>query len=220
MLNEQLEVFHSQEFGQVRTLTLDGEPWFVGKDVAQALGYEKAADAVRKHVDLDDKGVSKMEPPGGTQEIIIINESGLYSLILSSKLESAKRFKRWVTREILPAIRKTGSYTLYPTRPITTDDYFEAAKLIAHCRTDKRVSVILGLLQKAGFELLGIEEAKPIEIRNEEFEKKKIMEILSHYSLGEAAKKCGICRTSLHYYRKGLRLPPPDRCELIINILG
>ena len=108
-MNE-LQVFKNQEFGQVRTLTLNDEPWFVGKDVAEALGYKRARDAIRDHVDAEDKGAVKHSTPGGTQNMTIINESGLYSLVLSSKLPSAKKFKRWVTSEVLPALRKTGQY--------------------------------------------------------------------------------------------------------------
>ena len=112
-----LTVFENEEFGSVRTLSMDGDPWFVGKDVATALGYAKPTDAVRKHVDSEDRGVSKTETPSGEQEVVIINESGLYSLILSSKLPNAKRFKRWVTSEVLPAIRKTGTYSSKPETP-------------------------------------------------------------------------------------------------------
>ena len=106
------QIFKSKEFGQIRTCMMDGECYFVGKDVASALGYNNPEKAVRQHVDNEDKGVNKMGTPGGNQQAIIINESGLYSLILSSKLESAKRFKRWVTSEVLPAIRKNGRYEL------------------------------------------------------------------------------------------------------------
>lgn len=105
-----LQVFNNQEFGSVRTLTLNDEPWFVGKDVAEVLGYKNTRDALSKHVDDEDKGVAKCDTLGGTQNIAIINESGLYSLIISSKLASAKKFKRWVTSEVLPALRKTGQY--------------------------------------------------------------------------------------------------------------
>ena len=108
-----LQVFNNQEFGQVRTLTLNDEPWFVGKDVALALGYGKGkslANAVANHVSDDDKGVTELMTPGGKQNMTIINESGLYALIFGSKLESAQKFKRWVTSEVLPALRKTGQY--------------------------------------------------------------------------------------------------------------
>jgi hypothetical protein len=111
MMNE-LQIFKSDEFGEVRTLNIDGEPWFVGKDVASILGYTNPQKAIRDHVDEEDKGVNEMDTPGGIQNPIIINESGLYSLILSSKLPQAKAFKRWVTSEVLPAIRKQGSYSL------------------------------------------------------------------------------------------------------------
>lgn len=95
---------------QIRTLTIDDEPYFVGKDVAEVLGYSNPRKAIRNHVDEEDRGVTKMGTPGGIQDLTIINESGLYSLIMSSKLPDAKRFKRWVTSEVLPQIRKHGMY--------------------------------------------------------------------------------------------------------------
>lgn len=119
---EQLKIFENEEFGQIRTVMRDGEVWFIARDVAEALGYANASDAISKHVDREDKGVAKCDTPGGTQELTVINESGLYSLILSSKLGSAKRFKRWVTSEVLPAIHKTGSYEM--------DDYSPEMKAI------------------------------------------------------------------------------------------
>ena len=119
-MNE-LQIFNSDEFGEIRTVTIDNEPWFVGKDVAEALGYKDTSDALKKHVSEDDKRILK---PGEMPTLkmsnygaYIINESGLYALIFGSKLESAKRFKRWVTSEVLPAIRRTGAYNL----PQTTD---------------------------------------------------------------------------------------------------
>lgn len=117
MPKNEVQLFENEEFGKIRTLVLNGEPWFVGKDVALALGYgegKSLANAVAKHVDKEDKGVTELMTPGGKQNMVIINESGLYALIFGSKLESAKRFKHWVTSEVLPAIRKTGSYNLTP----------------------------------------------------------------------------------------------------------
>lgn len=109
-MNE-LQIFKNEEFGEVRTVTIDNEPWFVGKDVAEALGYSKARNAISTHVSGEDKKDAPIQGIlGGTQNMTIINESGLYTLIFGSKLESAKRFKHWVTSEILPAIRKTGEY--------------------------------------------------------------------------------------------------------------
>ncbi|MEY8595358.1 BRO-N domain-containing protein [Staphylococcus hominis] len=112
-MNE-LQTFNFEDL-PVRTLTVEEEPYFVGKDVADILGYKRTADAIREHVDLEDKGVGKIQTPGGMQNVTIINESGLYSLIFSSKLESAKRFKRWVTSEVLPQLRRTGTYSVNPT---------------------------------------------------------------------------------------------------------
>lgn len=108
-MNE-LQIFKSPEFGQVRTVTIDGEPWLVGKDIATALGYTNTRKALNDHVDDEDKGVTKCDTLGGAQEMTIINESGLYSLVLSSKLPTAKKFKHWITSEVLPAIRKHGAY--------------------------------------------------------------------------------------------------------------
>lgn len=111
-MNE-LQIFNNEEFGQIRTVTINNEPWFVGKDVAEALGYAKARNAIASHVEQDDKKDAPIQGDlGGVQQMTIINESGLYALIFGSKLESAKRFKRWVTSEVLPTIRKTGQYQM------------------------------------------------------------------------------------------------------------
>lgn len=107
-----LKIFDSQEFGQIRSILIDNEPHFVGKDVAEALNYSNARDALGKHVDEADKDVAKCDTPGGKQMLTVINESGLYALILGSKLKSAKKFKQWITSEVLPQIRKTGSYSV------------------------------------------------------------------------------------------------------------
>ena len=106
----QMEIFKNPEFGAIRAVEIDGEPWLVGKDVALALGYKNPQEAIRNHVDTEDKGVSEILTPGGMQKLPIINESGLYSLVLSSKLPTAKQFRRWVTSEVLPTIRKHGAY--------------------------------------------------------------------------------------------------------------
>lgn len=108
----EIQVFSNAKLGEVRTTVIDGEVMFVGKDVAEILGYSNPLRAIRTHVDDDDKGVNEMVTPGGVQESILINESGLYSLIFSSKMPNAKEFKRWVTAEVLPAIRKHGVYAV------------------------------------------------------------------------------------------------------------
>jgi Prophage antirepressor len=118
-MNE-IQIFNNEEFGQIRTVTIDSEPWFVGKDVALALGYSDTKSAIQDHVDTEDKRIiqkgqiATLEIPN--RGMTIINESGLYSLIFGSKLEGAKRFKHWVTSEVLPAIRKTGNYGAHSYR--------------------------------------------------------------------------------------------------------
>lgn len=106
----EIKVFSNDEFGSVRTVMVDGLPMFVGKDIAEILGYSNHRKALIDHVDEEDKGVTKCDTLGGKQDLITINESGLYSLILSSHMPNAKKFKRWVTNEVLPSIRKTGMY--------------------------------------------------------------------------------------------------------------
>lgn len=108
----ELQVFNSTELGSVRTTIINGEVMFVGKDVATILGYSNPRDAISKHVDDEDKGVAKCDTLGGVQDMTMINESGLYSLILSSKMPTAKKFKHWVTSEVLPAVRKHGMYAI------------------------------------------------------------------------------------------------------------
>lgn len=107
----ELKIFNFED-NEVRTQVIDGEPWFVGKDVTGVLGYSNSRDAISRHVFEDDKGVAFHDTPGGNQSLVIVNESGLYALVFGSKLDSAVKFKRWVTKEVLPAIRKTGTYQI------------------------------------------------------------------------------------------------------------
>ncbi|HDD7111734.1 TPA: ORF6C domain-containing protein [Staphylococcus aureus] len=134
---QELQTFNFEEL-PVRTLEVDGEPYFIGKDVADILGYANGRDALSKHVDSEDKLTSQIATSGQNRNVTIINESGLYSLIFSSKLENAKRFKRWVTSEVLPTLRKTGTYQ---KKPLTTS---EQIQLIAQGNTelDERVTKI------------------------------------------------------------------------------
>ena len=134
-MNE-LQIFNSEEFGEIRTVTIDNEPWFVGKDVAEALGYSNTRDALSTHVADEDKNtVVISDGKRGNPNQTVINESGLYALIFGSKLESAKRFKHWITSEVLPTIRKTGGYR----KPMSTA---EQIKLLALGNTElnERVS--------------------------------------------------------------------------------
>ncbi len=128
-MNE-LMIFDNPEFGEIRTVEIDGEPWLVGKDVAQALGYNDTDKAIRNHVDDDDKLTRQFGGSGQNRNMTIINESGVYSLVFSSKLPGAKAFKHWVTSEVLPSIRKHGGY-LSPAMSKTLDDLTAAVRLLS-----------------------------------------------------------------------------------------
>ena len=135
-MNE-VKIFENAEFGSVRTMEIEGEPYFVGKDVAEILGYSNPRKAMADHVDDEDKGVTKCDTLGGTQEMTVINESGLYSLILSSKLPNAKKFKHWVTSEVLPTIRRHGAYMTENTleQALTSPDFL--IKLATELKNEK-----------------------------------------------------------------------------------
>ena len=125
-----VKIFNSEEFGDVRTVTINGDPWFVGKDVAAALGFTNPRDAISTHVFDEDKGVESIDTLGGKQKMTVINESGLYALVFGSRLKSAQRFKHWVTSEVLPAIRKTGSYQAPQGKELLALAMLEAQKTI------------------------------------------------------------------------------------------
>ena len=133
-------IFNNPEFGEIRIVNISGEPWFVGKDVADALGYSDTDKAIRTHVDDEDKLTRQIGGSGQNRNMMIINESGLYSLILSSKLPSAKQFKRWITSEVLPAIRKTGGYI--PTDGADDKEILARAFLIANRTIEEKNAVI------------------------------------------------------------------------------
>ena len=165
---EQIKIFNSDEFGSVRTIIIDGEPWFAGKDVAASLGYKDTSDALKKHVADEDKLTRCFTDSGQNRQMYVINESGLYSLIFGSKLESAQKFKHWVTSEILPSIRKNGIYA-----------------------TDKVIDDILNN-PDFGIELL----TKLKEERAARVEAEKTTAILMHvnktYTMTEIAKEIGL----------------------------
>lgn len=147
-LSENIKIFNNAEFGEIRVMLIDDDPWFVGKDIAAALGYKDTVNALKAHVDEQDKRGWRITTPSGEQQAIIINESGLYSLIFSSKLESAQRFKHWVTHEVLPSIRKHGMYM--------TDNLLETAianpdfviGLIQNMKAEKEKSAALQMQNK------------------------------------------------------------------------
>lgn len=222
-MNE-LTVFQNPDFGAVRSLTMDGDPWFVGKDVASALGYRDSVNALKAHVDVEDKRGWQITTPKGQQQATIINESGLYSLILSSKLPDAKKFKRWVTSEVLPAIRKTGRFAMGgPADRLTPDDYIRAASIVAKCN-DRRLPVALKLLETAG---ISPEILKGFQKDRESHQKDKItadelghlQTVLSCYTVRQAAELVNLSPGLISFYRRGLRLPSRERYGKMIEIL-
>lgn len=146
----ELQIFSNSEFGEIRTITKDNETYFVGKDVAKALGFTNPRDAIATHVFDEDKGVDTIDTLGGKQSMTVINESGVYALVFGSRLESAKRFKHWVTSEVLPTIRKTGSYS----KPLTTS---EQIRLLAQGNTELTERV-----DKVEDKITSIEEETPL----------------------------------------------------------
>lgn len=227
-----IQVYTHNELGSIRVLDIDGEPWFVGKDLTTALGYSNSRDAISKRVDVEDKksGVAIHDSMGRNQNVVAINESGMYSLILSSKLPSAKKFKRWVTSEVLPAIRKTGIYSvagvltpsddpIVPMRTLTPDDYLSAARLIAGCKQD-RLPVIISLLQKGGWDL-----GEGMALITSGKSTADIGMILKrftdeqHGKLESISELTGISPAVLRSYRVGLRFPRGSRYESIVKAI-
>lgn len=217
-MTDTLQTFNNTEFGNIRTLTIDFEPWFVGKDVATALGYKEPTKATREKVDNEDKGVSKIDTPMGAQNMIIINESGLYSLILSSKLPNAKKFKRWVTSEVLPAIRKTGSYSVEPLQPIeritTKDDYLRAASIVGSCRNE-RLPYVLSILAKVGLDVVQPGDTESSECA------RLINTAVNEYGLSMTAigKLTGLHTTQIQRIRTGASKPSAERSQLICTAI-
>lgn len=142
--------FENAEFGTIRTLTEDGEPWFVASDIAKALGYRMASDMNRR-LDDDEKGTRSVRTPGGTQEMTVISEAGLYGAVLGSKLPEAKAFKRWVTHEVLPAIRKTGGYIA--AKPDETPEEIMARALLVANDTMNRQKARIDAMEAENAEL-------------------------------------------------------------------
>lgn len=234
---DELKIFESPEFGQIRTIAINGEPWFCGKDVATALGYVNTKKVLLDHckdpwVTICDLGVqtgTKADGSPAVQQVKMkfIGEPNLYRLITHSKLPSAEKFERWIFEEVLPAIRKTGKYEVSgkepeykPTRPLTSDDYMDAGKAVARC-DNRRLPIVLDLFRKAGLDIQKIPEIQKQEEErdSEEADNGYFIDLLNQHGLNELVEKLGICRTSIYYYRIGKYKPSKERKELIIKIL-
>lgn len=142
-MSKEIQIFANDQFGEVRTLNKDGEPWFVGKDVATILGYERSTKAIRDRVDADDiDEIPIQDSIGRMQNTPVINESGLYSLVLSSKLPAAKAFKRWITHDVIPSIRKTGGY-IAGQEDMTAEELMAKALLVAKKTIEEKEAQLL-----------------------------------------------------------------------------
>jgi len=218
-MNE-IQIFEHEAFGQIRVIDREGEPWFVAADVCKALELGNSRQAIAR-LDNDEKGVISIDTPGGPQEMSIINEPGLYTLVLGSRKPEAKAFKRWVTHEVLPAIRQNGYYALMPVetsqRALTPDDYLRAATIVARCRND-RLPYVLGFLEKGGWDVPKIE--KPA------FKRTPIAAVVNRtleetgLSLRQLAKLTGLCPTTICHYRNGQREPQGKNYDHVVNVLN
>lgn len=216
-MNE-IQIFEHETFGQIRVIDRGGEPWFIAVDVCRALDISRTQT---RRLDDDEKGVHLTHTPSGDQEMTIINEPGLYSMVLGSRKPEAKTFKRWVTHEVLPSIRQNGYYALMPVetnqRTLTSDDYLRAATIVARCRND-RLPYVLGFLEKGGWDVPKIE--KPA------FKRTPIAVVVNRtleetgLSLRQLAKLTGLCPTTLCHYRNGQREPQGKNYDHVVNVLN
>ena len=218
-----LQTFSNSEFGAIRTLNIDNAPWFVGRDVAKSLGYAKPQNAIADHVDDEDKkGALIQGTPGGSQNMVIINESGLYSLILSSKLPNAKKFKRWVTSEVLPAIRKTGAYVTTTAaaeaaeKTLKEEKYMRAAQYISTC-PKSNLPLVLSALHEAGVDLVLLESAKVTDGECARL----INKAVNDYGLSMTAigRLVGLRTTQISRIRSGESTPSAQRSKVICDAI-
>lgn len=220
-----LKVFESPDLGKVRVVERSGEPWFVAADVCRALGLDSTGKALTR-LDDDEKGVNSIRTLGGSQMMTIINESGLYALVLGSRKPEAKAFKRWVTHEVLPAIRRTGRYQAGGVQPITPAMALEAAQLLHGCQP-AALPCIHKLLTDAGFILppLGLQEARHggavRQERKARFGRWFDAECMRRYATSiDAAEALGTSYANIYRWRSGQCYPQPRLLQVIINNFG
>lgn len=212
----ELQIFNHQDFGQIRAVEQDGEPWFVAADVCRALEHTNVNMALDR-LNEDEKSKFGLGLPGG--DTWCVNEPGLYSLVLGSRKPEAKAFKRWITHEVLPSIRKTGVYVL-PTvkqRGLTTDDYLKAAAIVSGCRNE-RMPYVLGFLEQAGFSIPKIQNQRE-ELSDE------LMIVLNEavtkhgFTARQLGALTGIDFGTISQYRRGRHRPSSERSRYIIHVV-
>ena len=236
----EIKISKNPQFGEIRTIEKDGEPWFVGRDVAEALGYAKAQNAIAVHVDDEDKGTAPIQGTAYETRATIINESGLYALIFGSKLPSAKPFKHWVTSEVLPSIRKTGGYNADATMQsvvqtlATMQRVLEAQqeinkKLLSQLQTPPTVppeqltftepSLYPPLNQKRG-QRIGTKKVERRPVRW--FNIRLYNSLYNAYPkpLRELEKDVGVCGVTLRAWRNGENRPNINNARKLAAVLG
>jgi len=251
-MNE-IQVFSNPEFGAVRAIIIDGAPWFIGRDVAAALGYggdnptsKALTDAIKRHVDPEDKQLlpyaefesrrnsdfQQSDNHGNDDQkeishrgMYVVNESGVYALIFGSRLPRSRDFKHWVTSEVLPALREKGRYTMPGAdTPLDPKDYLKAADILSRCR-ENRLSMVVGVLVQAGFDVVMQENRpyvapEPIDPQVNAENQERLRELLSRYSVYEAADITGMAPGVISRYRSGKSRPRPERCAKMIGALA
>ena len=218
-----LKVFENPDLGKVRVVERSGEPWFVAADVCRALGLDSTGKALTR-LDDDEKGVNSIHTLGGSQMMTIINESGLYALVLGSRKPEAKAFKRWVTHEVLPAIRRTGRYETPGAEGITPAMVLEAAQVLSSCPPEVRFCVHK-MLSDAGFNLapLGL---RPLHVPGKDERKAQFArwfdhECMQRYATSiDAAAALGTSDANICRWRTGQNFPQARLLNVIINNFG
>lgn len=220
-----LQTFNNEEFGSIRTLTIDNEPWFVAGDICRALGLSNPTMTVQR-LDGDERAKFNLgvHDNDGTN---CVNEYGLYNLILASRKKAAKDFKRWITHEVLPALRKTGSYALpdaQEQRDITRDDYLRAASIVGQCKNE-RLPVVMKLLENAGLSIPRLQDIAPTQIPDRDTMGETaalINKAVNEYGIGfrMLERLTGISSTQLYRIRDGKSKPKLDRAKYIADIIN
>lgn len=217
-----LQIFEHEVFGQIRVLEVNGEPWFVAADVCRVLELGNSRQALTR-LDEDEKGVISTDTPGGKQEMNIVNEAGLYSLVLGSRKPEGKAFKRWITHEVLPSIRQTGTYGLAIASPavehrvLTTDDFLKAALIVSNCRNE-RLPYVLGFLEQGGFSIAQVKATEP-----PAYEVTRVINdaINEHgFTVAQLCKITGLDRVQLNRYRRCASRPRKDRATYLVQVIS
>lgn len=219
-MNE-LQIFEHQDFGQIRVLEQDGEPWFVAADVCRALEHTNVTMALDR-LDEDEKSKFGLGLPGG--DTWCVNEPGLYSLVLGSRKPEAKAFKRWITHEVLPSIRQTGTYSLVAVPPVvdqrrlTTDDYLKAAAIVANCRNE-RLPYVLGFLEQGGFSVPRLQDQ--VEALPEQTVTAAINAAIKEhgFTVAQLCNLTGIDKVQMGRYRRGISRPKKERALFLVKVI-